>query len=56
MKAQGINLKGVAAAKRLESGSDSDGLEFVSTFRVKSREDQQDEEKAKMLQISGQVV
>ena len=37
LKAQGINFKD--ATKRLDSASDSEGLEFVSTLRNKSRED-----------------
>jgi len=42
-------VRDAAPQKRLESGSESEGLEFVSTLRVKSREDQKDEDKPKML-------
>lgn len=38
LKAQGLNFK-ETIKKQIESGSESEGLEFVSTLRVKPKED-----------------
>jgi len=48
LKAQGLNFK-ESIKKQIESGSESEGLEFVSTLRAKPKEDQIEDDKPKML-------